>query len=198
VITKYGRNYRERNYTLNVFTCNGLQSKIQEGDRRFLVGGYAKADNKARGLEFERWVNGPGPNYWRYYLLHEVDCSGYDDLDTSSKIKEQVIESSKTYKATVKNEILDILEDMPGLECLPNNVLTQLLEPHRVNTICFVKEHAQYFVQPGLKVVKINGMATRFRAFKNLEKWKLEDDAAKYREQYDLAIKLINLSTKKY
>lgn len=198
VNTKYGTNYRERNYTLNIFTCNGLQSKIQEGDSRFVVGGYARADNKALGLKFEQWVNSTGPNHFRYHLLNEIDTSGYDTLDTWTKAKAAVIEASKGYKATVKDYIMEELSTIPELECLPNNVLTILLEPHRVNVISFNKEFGQFFVKPGSEVVWINGVATRFRAFKNTEKWLKETRSELYKEQYELAMKLVNLNSKKY
>jgi hypothetical protein len=198
VITKYGKNYRESNYTLNVFTCNGLQSKIQEGDRRFLVGGYARADDKKLGLEFERWVNGPGPSYFRYHLLNNIDTSGYDDLDVGSAIKSQVVDASKSYRSTVKDYVMDDLDDVPGLECLPNNVLEFLLEPHRVSTNSFNKEFGQYFIKPGIEKVKIEGAPIRFRAFKNLDKWRKETDTAEYRKQYALAISLVKLGGKKF
>jgi len=198
VRVKYGKNYREHNYTLNIFTCNGLRSKIQEGDRRFVVGGFAKADDKRLGLEFERWVNGPGPSYFRYHLLNNVDPTGYDDLDTRSKVKDQVIDASKSYKTSVKDEIMEDLEDISELECIPNNVLTILLEPHKVTTNSFNKEFAQFFIQPGLPFVKINGVNVRFRAFKNRDRWRKETNTEPYRKQYELAMKLLNLSNKKY
>jgi hypothetical protein len=119
VITKYGANYKERNYTLNIFTCNGLQSKIQEGDNRFLVGGYAKADNKSLGLQFEKWVNGMGPNHFRYHLLNDIDASGYDSLDTWSKVKSQVIDASKSYKSKSKTTSWKNLRQYLNLNVYP-------------------------------------------------------------------------------
>lgn len=188
--------YEEVNHTLNIFTANGLQSKIQDGDKRFVVGGYAVGDNKALGLEFEDWVRGPGPSYFRYHLLHEVDTSGYDTLDTWTEMKEAVVEASKSYRSSVKDIIIDELEQVPGLECVPNIVLEGLLSPHKVNVISFVKEYGQFFVKPAMESVKINGHPYRFRAFANLNKWRNETDSEEYRKQFALAQKLI--STAKY
>jgi hypothetical protein len=141
-----------------------------------------------------------GPNHLRWHLLNEIDASGYDSLDTWTKIKGQVIDASKSYKSTIKDFIMEELETIPALECVPNNVLTHLLEPHKVNIVSFNKEFGQYFIKPKLEMVKVSGnpIPVRFRAFKNLEKWASESDTDKYREQYDLAIKLINVVTRKY
>jgi hypothetical protein len=199
VRTKYGANYKERNFAFNIFTCNGLQSKIQEGDRRFLVGGYGHSDDKRFGLEFERWVNSTGPNHLRYHLLNEVDVSGYDDLDTSSIMKDQVISASKSFRATVKDEILEVFEAIPKLECIPSGLMDHFLEPHRVSTISFMKQFGQFFVKPALERVKITGVTSpvRFRAFKNFQKWEKCTDTDEYRKQYELAIKLVNIDTNK-
>ena len=196
VSVKYGTNYTERNHTLNIFTCNGLQSKLQTGDRRFVIAGYARPDDKLLGLEFEKWINGPGPNYLRYYLLNEVDASAYDIMDVRTELRDAVIDASQSYKATVKDYIMEELEQVEGLECLPNNILEILLKPHGVNTISFMKQFGQYFVKPNLELVKVNGIATRFRAFKNHEKWKVESNSEAYREQYKLAERLVNLGSK--
>jgi hypothetical protein len=93
---------------------------------------------------------------------------------------------------------MEELEAIPELECVPNNVLSALLEPHKVNIISFNKEFGQFFIQPALVNVKIAGIAQKFRAFKNMEYWRGEKDTEKYREQYNLAIKLLNINTKKY
>lgn len=195
VQTKYGMNYVERNYTLNIFTCNGLKSKLQEGDGRFVIAGYAKPDNKRLGLEFEKWVTGPGPNYFRYYLLNEVDCSEYDTMSVWTEAREAVIEASQSFRATVKDEILELIEDIvPNLECIPNNILSILLEPYKINTISFNKEFGQYFVKPKLEIINCNGVSTRFRAFKNLDYWRNHTHTADYRAQYEMAEKLIHKS----
>jgi Domain of unknown function (DUF3854)/Family of unknown function (DUF5906) len=191
VNTKYGSKRSERNHTLNIFTCNGLQSKIQEGDRRFIIGGYGVADNKVMGLELERQTSGLLPNYLRYHLINEIDASGYDMLDINTEMRDRVIDASKSYKATVKDLIVEQLEEVPELECPHNEIYNFLLEPHKVNFIAFRKENAQYFTSPGKAVVKVNGMTTKFTAFKNHQKWAHEMDTAKYREQYELGIKLM-------
>ena len=195
VNTKWGAQYTERNHTLNIFTCNGLQSKIQEGDRRFIIGGYGQPDDKALGLEVERLtgeVGSPGllTNFLRYHLLNEVDASGYDTMDVWTEMRDQVIDASKSYKSSVKDILIDDLSEMPGLEIAPNELLSAMLDPFNVNVISFTKENAQYFTKPAKEVVKINGHPTRFRCFKNHEKWSREVDTAKYREQHDMAMKL--------
>ncbi len=196
VRTKYGQNYVEYNYTLNIFTCNGLQSKIQEGDRRFVIGGYSRADDKQLGLEFEHWLNGQGPSFFRHHLLNNVDCSGYDGLDTWTEMRDAVIAASQSYKGTVKDYVIEALEEVEGLEIVPNAILSQLLEPHKVNVISFNKEYGQFFVKPKLEVVKVDGWVQRFRCFKNFDKWRNEQDTAKYRDQFKLAQKLIKSSGK--
>lgn len=196
VSVKYGTNYTERNHTLNIFTCNGLQSKLQAGDRRFVIAGYARPDDKILGLEFEKWVRSSGPNHFRYYLLNEVDATGYDIMSVHTEMRDAVIDASQSYKATVKDYIMEDLEQIEGLECLPNPILELMLKPHGVNTISFMKQFGQYFVKPGAEVIKINGVPTRFRAFKNIEKWKRESDTEKYREQHRLAEKLVTLTSK--
>lgn len=184
VRTKYGGQYVERNYTLNIFTCNGLQSKIQEGDGRFVVGGYAKPDDKRLGLEFERWLGGPGPSYWRYHLLNDIDCSHYHELNVWTELKDAVIAASQSYRSTVKDYVMDALGLVEDLEIVPNSVLQFLLEPHKVNTISFNKEYGQYFVKPGLEMVKIDGWPHRFRAFKNHAFWKTCTDTEEYKKQF--------------
>jgi energy-coupling factor transporter ATP-binding protein EcfA2 len=196
VSVKYGTNYREKNHTLNIFTCNGLQAKIQEGDRRFLVCGDAKSDDKKLGLEFEAWVNGMGPNHFRYHLLNDIDCSVYDLLDVWTEMKDAVIEASKSYKATVKDYVIEECEQIEGLECIPNVVLQSLLDVHRVNAISFNKEFGQTFVKPAREMVKVDGFPHRFRAFKNHEYWRKEDNTEEYVKQFRLAQKL--LASKKF
>jgi hypothetical protein len=198
VVTKYGVNYVEDNYTLNIFTCNGLQSKIQEDDARFVIAGYARPDDRRLGLEFEKWVNGPGPSYFRYHLLNEVDCSEYDTLTTFTEMRDTIIDASKSYRATIKDEIIQDLEaDCPELACIPNEVLSVLLEPHKVNVISFMKQYGQYFIKPGSEVVKVGGKPTRFRAFKDHEYWKRCTNGEEYRKQYDLAMKYMAERLKK-
>jgi hypothetical protein len=119
-------------------------------------------------------------------------------MSTWTKVKGQVIDASKSYKSTIKDYIMEELESSPSLEIVPNNVLSILLEPHRVNIISFIKEFSQHFTQPGLVNVKVDGTPMRFRAFKNHEYWKAETDTEKYRQQYAMAVKLINLSSKKF
>jgi energy-coupling factor transporter ATP-binding protein EcfA2 len=204
VNTKWGAQYTERNHTLNIFTCNGLQSKIQEGDRRFIIGGYGRADNKSLGLEVERLtgeVGSPGilPSFLRYHLLNEVDSSGYDMMEVWTEMRDQVIDASKSYKSSVKDLILEVLDEMPELECAPSSLFSILLEPHNVNVISFMKENGQYFVQPGVPKVKINGVPIRFRAFKNLDKWRNETDTEAYRAQFQLMerfVKMLNAERK--
>ena len=193
VSVKYGTNYVERNHTLNIFTCNGLQSKLQAGDRRFVIAGYARPDNKLLGLEFEKWVSGPGPNYLRYYLLNEVDASGYDIMSVHTEMRDAVIDASQSYKATVKDYIMEDLDRIEGLECLPNPILENLLAEHDIKVISFMKQFGQYFVKPGKEVIDIGGRSTRFRAFKNIEKWRRETNTEAYREQHKLAEKLLKL-----
>jgi hypothetical protein len=191
VSEKYRNSTMERNHTLNIFTCNGLQAKLQEGDRRFLVCGEAKADNKVLGLEFEAWVNGMGPSHFRYHLLNDIDCSGYDLLDVWTEIKDAVIEASKSYRSTVCDYVIDELSEIEGLECVPNPVLSYLLEKHKVGVISFNKEFGQYFIKPAKETVKIDGQQHRFRAFKNHEKWRKEEGTEEYKKQYDLAMKIL-------
>lgn len=183
--------YEERNHTLNIFTANGLQSKIQEGDKRFVIGGYAVGDDQRLGLEFEEWVKGPGPNYFRYHLLNDIDASGYDKLDTWTELKEAVIEASKTYRSSVRDLVQEQLMEIPGLECVPNVVLEHLLQPHKVNVISFIKEYGQYFTKPAREMVKINGHPYRFRAFLNHKRWRTEDSVAAYQEQFELSQRLV-------
>ncbi len=183
--------YEETNYTLNIFTANGLKSKIQEGDKRFVIGGYALGDNQRLGLEFERWVNGPGPSYFRYHLLYDIDCSGYEDLDTWTIVKGNVVEASKSFKASVKDLVMAQLEEIDGLECVPNAILSEILKEYNVNAISFNKEHAQTFRKPAIEQVKVNGYPYRFRAFKNYPKWATATDPALYVEQFNLAQKLL-------
>ena len=189
VNTKYGRMYTERNHTLNIFTSNTLQSRIQEGDRRFLICGDAKARDKEFGLEFERWVGGLGPNYFRHFLL-EYDATGYHTLDVWTEMRDEVIDASKSYKATIKDLLIEEFNEVEGLECVPNDVIAAKLVPHRVNLISFIKENGHYFVKPAREMVKINGSVMRFRAFKNLDKWRKETNGEAYREQFELAAKL--------
>lgn len=187
VSVKYGHNFKDKNHTLNIFTCNGLQSKIQEGDRRFLVCGDAKADNKILGLEFEAWVNGMGPNHFRYHLLNDIDCSSYDLLDVWTELKDAVIDASKSRSATVKDYIVEEFDQVEGLECPPNVVTQELLDLHRVNIISFMKEFGQTFIKPAREMVKIDGVLYRFRAYKNHEKWRKETDTEEYRKQFILS-----------
>jgi hypothetical protein len=182
--------YSEQNITLNIFTANGLKSKIQEGDKRFVVGGYAVGDNQRLGLEFENWIRGPGPSAFRYHLLNDIDASLYDTLDTWTSVKAEVEEASKSFRGTIKDEILAHLNEIEGLELIANEALAQLLDPYDVNTISFVKSNMQYFVKPALEVIKINGKPMRFRAFRNASKWRTERDVEKYREQFELGLKL--------
>lgn len=195
VSTKYGHNYEEQNHTLNIFTCNGLRSKIQPGDRRFLVCGEAKADNKELGLEFEAWVNGMGPSHFRYHLLNDIDCSGYDLLNVWTEMKDAVIEASKSFRSTVCDYVVEELEQVEGLECVPNTILQTLLDPHKVGIISFNKEFGQTFIKPAKEVVKIDGVLHRFRAYKNYNKWRKEDNTDEYRKQFELAKQLL---TKKF
>jgi len=189
VSVKYSTNYREKNHTLNIFTCNDLQSKIQEGDRRFLVVGDAKADNKKLGLEFEAWVNGMGPNHFRYHLLNDIDCSNYDLLDVWTEMKDAVIEASKSVKATTKDLVIEDLRMIPGLTCLPNIMLEKVLESigYRYGIISFLKEFRQTFIKPKKEMIKIGGHPYRFSAFDDHEKWFKEENTDEYRKQYDLA-----------
>lgn len=187
VSTKYGQNYEDRNHTLNIFTCNGLKATIQEGDRRFLVCGEAKADDKILGLQFEAWVNGTGPQHLRWHLLNEVDCSGYDLLDVWTEMKASVIEASKSYRSTACDFVLEDLADIEGLECIPNKFLQILVDVHKIPLNEFNKEFGQVFIKPAKPIIKINGVAERFRAFKNHEKWMKEEDTEEYRKQYALA-----------
>ena len=193
VSVKYGMDYKEKNHTLNIFTCNGLQSKIQEGDRRFLVVGDAKADNKKLGLEFESWVNGMGPSHFRYHLLNDIDCSTYDLLDVWTEMKDAVIEASKSYKATTKDLVLEDLRMLPGITCIANVFLEKVLENngYKGGIISFIKEFRQTFIKPKKAVIKINGHPYRFNAFDNHEKWLKEEDTDEYRKQFDLAEKYI-------
>jgi len=194
VSTKYGANYVDNNHTLNIFTCNGLQAKLQKGDRRFLVCGEAKSDNKKLGLAFESWIKGVGPNHFRYHLLNEIDCSNYDNLDVDTELKDAVIEASQSYRSTVKDFVMEECAEVPGLECIPNVILQGLLDVHKVNAISFNKEFGQYFIKPKIEVVKIDGVLYRFRAFANHDKWKKCDDTEEYRKQFYLAQKLIRTS----
>ena len=189
VSVKYGTNYREKNHTLNIFTCNGLQAKIQEGDRRFLVCGDAKADNKKLGLEFEAWVNGMGPNHFRYHLLNDIDCSTYDLLDVWTEMKDAVIEASKSVKSTVKDMVLEDLRMIPGLTCIANIMLEKVLEDtgYKYGIISFMKEFRQTFIKPKKEVIKINGHPYRFSAFDDHDRWRKEENTDEYRKQYDLA-----------
>jgi hypothetical protein len=198
VNAKYGAQYTDRNLTLNVFTCNGLQSKVQEGDKRFLVCGYARNDNQRLGLEFERWINeGPGISAFRYHLLNEIDVAGYDTLDLYTHLKDEVIDASKSYKATVRDEVLSELDLIEGLECVPNFLLDHLLERHRMTVTTFNKANAQYFVQPNKEIVSIKGTLTRFRAFKNIEFWRKDEGTNKYVEQYEIAVKYLDSKMKR-
>jgi hypothetical protein len=155
---KYKNPITEENHALNIFTCNGLQAKIQEGDRRFLVCGMAKPDNKLLGLEFEAWVNGMGPNFVRYHLLNDIDCSNYDQLDMWTEIKDVVIEASKSFRATVCDYAVEELEQIEGLECVPNAIVQTILDPHRVSIISFMKEFGHIFIIPRKESVKIDGV----------------------------------------
>jgi hypothetical protein len=156
-----------------------------------VIGGYAVSDNQRLGLEFERWINGPGPSYFRYHLLNDIDASGYDDLDTWTSIKAEVVYASKTYSGTVKDEVLATLNEIDGLELIYGGAIEHLLEPFNIKYANFVKSNAQYFVQPACEVVKIDGTLIRFRAFRNVNKWRNEKDTEKYRAQFKLAEKLL-------
>lgn len=191
VNTKYGSKRSERNHTLNIFTCNGLQSKIQEGDRRFVIGGYGVADNKVMGLDLERETEGTLPNRLRYHLLNEIDASGYDLLDINTEMRDRVIDASKSYRGTVKDLILADLDEVEGLEIIPSHYLQMMLEEHKVSVISFVKENMQFFTQPAKDKVKIDGVPVRFRAFKNHHKWAKEEGTDEYRKQYKLADSIV-------
>jgi hypothetical protein len=193
---KYGGMYTERNHTLNIFTCNGLQSKLQEGDRRFVVAGYAKSDDKLLGLEFEAWVNGPGPSYFRHYLLNEVDASGYHLLDPKTKLKDNVIEASKSLRATLKDILIEDWSSVEGLECMPNDIAQHFLAPHRITPEQFNKQYGQYFTKPARESVKINGVPKRFRAFRNHDRWATENNTEAYQKQYKLAHDYLTLVVK--
>jgi hypothetical protein len=189
VSTKHVAGYVDSNHTLNIFTCNGLQAKIQRGDRRFLVCGTAKSDDKALGLEFESWIKGTGPNHFRYHLLNDIDCSNYDNIDVNTELKDAVIEASQSYRSTVYDYIMEEIDEIPGLECLPNPILEGMLDKYKVGLISFRKEFAHKIVAS--KVVKINGTAYRFSAFVNQDKWKKCDDNAQYKKQFEIAQKLL-------
>jgi hypothetical protein len=70
-------------------------------------------------------------------------------------------------------------------------MLNSLLDAYKVNLISFNKEFAQFFIKPAKEVVKIDGHPTKFRAFKNHEKWRVEADLEQYRIQYRLAEQLV-------
>lgn len=193
---KYGAMYTERNHTLNIFTCNGLQSKIQEGDRRFIVAGYAKSDNKLLGLEFEAWVNGLGPSYFRHFLLNDVDASGYDLLDIKTKLRDNVIEASKSLRATLKDILIEDWSAVEGLECMPNDIAQHFLAPHRITPEQFNKQYGQFFTKPAREAVKIGGVPKRFRAFRNHERWAKEQSTEAYQKQYKLAHDYLTLVVK--
>jgi hypothetical protein len=106
-------------------------------------------------------------------------------------VKAEVEEASKSFRGTIKDEILAHLNEIEGLELIANEALAQLLDPYDVNTISFVKSNMQYFVKPALELIKINGKPMRFRAFRNASKWRTERDAEKYREQFELGEKLL-------
>jgi len=196
VCTKYGKEYSAPNHTLNIFTSNTFQSKVQKGDRRFVIAGEARADNKLLGLEFEAAINGPLVNHLRYHLVNEIDCSMYDALDIHTELTDAVIEASESYKSSVCTLVLEELAEIEGLECVPNVILEGLLEKHKTNTISFIKANIQHFIKPYKEMVKIDGTPYRFRAFANLDKWRNEEEIEAYREQFYLAQKL--LKTQKY
>jgi hypothetical protein len=187
---KYGVQHMEYNHTLNIFTSNTFQSRIQEGDRRFLICGNARADDKIKGLEFEAWCNGQGPNILRYFLLN-YDCSNYHILDVTTEISSKVIDASKSYKRTLADDVREILMDYEGLDLVPNSILEIMIAPHRTSLISFNKENGHIFTAPAIERVKIAGQTTavRLRCFRNYDVWSKETDTNKYREQYELAQK---------
>lgn len=188
----YQAEYYIDNYCLNIFTANSMKAAIQKGDRRFIVSAGAKTLAGSKLLsDFVEWINGPGPGILRYHLLHDVDTSEYATMSSATESKEEVIEASETYRETVCDLIIQELEQIEGLECVPNKILETLLQKYQVNTISFNKEFGMVFVKPAKEQVKINGYPERFRAFKNQDAWRKEQDAEAYRIQYELATKLV-------
>jgi hypothetical protein len=186
--------YVDHNHTLNVFTCNDLRSKIQEGDRRFVISGYAKADDKELGLAFEEAVkSGMLPNYLRYYLLYEVDCSDYDRIDVRTEMTDEVINASKSYKSTVKDEVLEDLIDRapPEMELVTNDLLSQEIAKYDVKLISFVKEFSRDFPPTFKTVVNVGAKSVKFRSFRNHEKWAKEGSTEEYRKQFVLIEKML-------
>jgi hypothetical protein len=192
VNAKYGGQWTEDNFTLNIFTCNGLKSKLRPGDKGFVVGGYAKGDDQRLGLEFEKWVRGPGPNYFRYHLLNDVSTVEYETLPVETEMQAEVINASKSnyeYKADL---IIEHLSEIDGLECVPTATLMSAIEEyHSGDPVLFLRNTAHIFIIPRRINVDINGKSTRFRAFRNTEFWKNEAvDVSLYRKQALLAAKL--------
>jgi hypothetical protein len=190
VNAKYGGQWTEDNFTLNIFTCNGLKSKLQPGDKRFVVGGYAKGDDQRLGLEFEKWVRGPGPNYLRYHLLNDISTVEYETLNVATEMQAEVISASKSKYEYIADLIIEHLEEIDGLECVPNPILVPIIEQYNVDPIHFLRAVPNIFVKPRRDNVDINGKSTKFKAFKNHERWKNEVNSDEYRKQSLLAAKL--------
>lgn len=187
----YQQPYSIDNFTLNIFTANQMKAVIQDGDRRMIISGWGKRMPAKLGADFHDWVNGPGPSYLRHHFLYEVSALEYEAMGSFTESREAVIEASKSYKMSVKDLIEEELSMVEGLECVPNSMLNSLLDAYKVNLISFNKEFAQFFIKPAKEVVKIDGHPTKFRAFKNHEKWRVEADLEQYRIQYRLAEQLV-------
>jgi len=193
---KYGIKTTEDNFTLYIFTCNGLQSKIQPEDGRFVIAGYSRPDDKRLGLEFEKWIDGPGPAYFRYHLLNEIDITEYDTMTTWTEMREAVIEASKSKMRTICDQIMDELNEVDGLECLPNVVLNELLRPYNVDVNWFNKRNGERFRKPKRENIRISGTLYRFRVFKNHDLWSQNDRAEDYHKQYEIATKYLSSKIK--
>lgn len=181
--------YTDHNNTLNIFTCNDLRAKVEEGDRRFIICGDAKKDDKDLGLAFEAAVrDGMLPNHLRYHLLYEIDCGDYDRIDVRTEMTDEVVNASKSYRSTVNDLVQGELaeEALPEMELVTNDLLSSLVLKHDVKLIPFVKEFSRFYQVPMKEVVKLNGRSIKFRAFRNFEKWSKEASTEEYRKQFVL------------
>jgi hypothetical protein len=188
VNNKHGRIEDVANFMLNMFTCNGLQSQIEEDDGRFVICGYAEPDNKDLGLAFEEWVKASGPNHLRHHLLYDIDASSYDRLDVKTEMRDAVIKASKSNIGQICDQVIADLEEVQGLECTTAELLSEILRPYDVNPIHFIRQNSTKFWQTHREQIKIDGKTYRFRAFKNTDFWRKCDDATAYRQQLDLII----------
>lgn len=183
--------------TLHITTNNKARQWVDLGDRAMIFLGEGKELPKERGKYYYDQIGtprnpGPGIPALRFHLLCEVDTTGADTMDNWTEMKDEVGHNSQDAHEDAVQEIVERISEIEGLEILTSALAQSLLEQtsYKGNFIT-LRKNTLKVGGVGLEGVKIDDKKYRFAAFKNLDYWRLEQDPAKYREQYKMSLKLM-------